>query len=193
MCSTDVPICLNSNLKIEKVRYHIRFFLILLGVSLLIFTNANFAQAHLIGSDVITKKVGDYEVRFVPYPRSPNPGEPTILNFSVLDLEGNNVFNIEANVKILKDDVNIFTSPKVRYEFSDFSIQYVFPEKGNYHIVLEVAIQNESNISADFTITVSQPVNVSQSNVIVAITAIVIAVVIIVILKKSNITKHMHN
>lgn len=73
------------------------------------------------------------------------------------------------------------------------SIQYTFPEEGNYHIVLEVAIQNESNVSADFTITVGQQVNVSQSNVIVAITAIVIAVVIVVILKKANITKHMRH
>ncbi|MGH9921194.1 MAG: hypothetical protein ACRD38_00420 [Nitrososphaerales archaeon] len=115
------------------------------------------AAGHLIGGNVLTKMVGNYEVRFQAFPLYPNTERPTSLGFSVLDQQGYNVWNMEASVKVQKDGSTIFTSPKTKHEISDIFVEYVFPEKGNYLVMLEANIPNEPDtVVADFQLIVGQ-------------------------------------
>jgi hypothetical protein len=116
---------------------------------------SNFAEAHLVGSGVATKKIENYEVRFLPFPVYPDPEEPVFLQFSVLDEIGNNALNVEASVKVQKDGEIIYASPQKWYEFGDFYIQYTFPDKGNYQIMLEFnTIDKPKTLAADFAMRV---------------------------------------
>ncbi|MGH9878085.1 MAG: hypothetical protein ACRD5H_10640 [Nitrososphaerales archaeon] len=126
-------------------------------VASFLFVNIDFAAAHIIGDNVTTKMVGSYEVRFQAFPLYPNTERPTSLGFSVLDQQGYNVWNMEASVKVQKDGSTIFTSPKTKHEISDIFVEYVFPEKGNYLVMLEANIPNEPDtVVADFQLIVGQ-------------------------------------
>jgi hypothetical protein len=117
----------------------------------------NFAEAHLIGSGVAAKTVENYEVRFLPFPIYPDPEEPVLLQFSVLDEIGNNALNVEAVIKVQKDGEIIYASPQKWYEFGDFYIQYTFPDKGNYQIILEFNTLDKPKIlAADFAMRVGE-------------------------------------
>ena len=60
-------------------------------------------SGHFFG---ITKNVGDYQLIFAPYPPLPFAGDnSTLLNFSILDKENQNVNNIFASL-IIKNKVN---------------------------------------------------------------------------------------
>jgi hypothetical protein len=122
--------------------------------------NINLVEGHLFGSDVMSKKVGNYEVKFLAFPVYPDPEEPVLLQFSVLDRENNNVWNTEASVKIMKNGDTIFTWPKIKYEISDFYMQYTFPENGQYQIMLEASIPDEPELlRADFMLNVGRDNN----------------------------------
>ena len=129
---------------------------VLLAVTILLI-DIDFAAGHIIGTNVITKMVGNYEVRFQAFPLYPNTERPTSLGFSVLDQQGYNVWNVEASVKVQKDGNTIFTSPKMKYEISDIFVEYAFPEKGNYKVILEANIPDEPEaMIVDFAIAVGQ-------------------------------------
>lgn len=126
-------------------------------IAAILIIDIDFATAHIVGSNVITKIVGKYEIRFQAFPLYPNTERPTSLGFSVLDQQGYNVWNMEANVKVQKDGNTIFTSPKTKYEISDMYVEYMFPEKGNYKVTLEANIPDEPEaVIADFDLTVGQ-------------------------------------
>ncbi|MEM2760905.1 MAG: hypothetical protein QXU32_12925 [Nitrososphaerales archaeon] len=129
----------------------------LIVFSAIIFSaSANFAEAHLIGTNVVTKQVGSYEVRFLMFPFAPDPEEPVLLQFSVLDENGYNIDNVQGSVKVQKADSTIYTSPKVRYVTSDFYISYTFPEKGDYKVILEIDIPNGQVVVADFAVKIGE-------------------------------------
>jgi hypothetical protein len=135
----------------------IRALLGILVVAAIMIINIDFASAHIVGSNVITKMVGKYEVRFQAFPLYPNTERPTSLGFSVLDQQGYNVWNMEATVKLEKDGNTIFTSPKTKYEISDMYVEYTFPENGNYQVALEAIIPDEPEaVIVDFELTVGQ-------------------------------------
>lgn len=135
----------------------IRALLGILVIAAILIIDIDFATAHIVGSNIITKIVGKYEVRFQAFPLYPNTERPTSLGFSVLDQQGYNVWNMEAIVKIQKDGDTVFTSPKTKYEISDMYIEYMFPEKGNYQVTLEANIPDEPEaVIADFQVTVGQ-------------------------------------
>jgi hypothetical protein len=140
-----------------------------LAVTALLFVNIDFAEAHLIGSDVITKKVENYEVRFQAFPLYPSPERPTTLGFSILDQQGNNIWNVEAGVNIQKDGSTIFTSQKIKHEISDFYIEYMFPEEGIYQVILEANIPEESKIvKADFALMIGQKTDSELTKIMLA-------------------------
>ncbi len=135
----------------------IKAFVGILVVTVLLVIDFDFAAGHLIGSNVVTKVVGKYEVRFQAFPLYPNTERPTTLGFSVLDNQGYNVWNVEANVNVQKDGNMIFTSPKTKHEISDFFVEYLFPEKGRYDVMLEASIPGEPQvITADFVLLIGQ-------------------------------------
>ncbi|MFQ5968948.1 MAG: hypothetical protein ACE5J2_00430 [Nitrososphaerales archaeon] len=134
-----------------------RVYLAIFLVVVLLFINIDFAEAHLIGSGVITKRVENYEVRFQILPLSLSAEQPATLGFSILDEQGSNVWNLEASVKVQKDGDTIFTSPKARYEISDFYIEYIFPEEGRYQVMLDADIADEpKTVRADFGVIVGE-------------------------------------
>lgn len=163
-------------------KYFGSFGLILIAIGLL---NINLVEGHLLGSDVMSKKVGNYDVSFLSFPVYPEPEESVLLQFSVLDSENNNVWNTEASIKIMKDGDTIFTLPKTKYEISDFYMEYTFPEKGSYEVVLEASIPNEPDlIRADFTLNVGRDINLGSSEftlytVIGGIAAAIVAIILL--------------
>jgi hypothetical protein len=95
-------------------------------------------------------------------PLYPSPEQPATLGFSVLDQQGYNVWNIEANVKIQKDGNVIFASPKEKYEISDFYVQHAFPETGNYQVILEATIPEQPEmLTTDFEVIIGQETDLS--------------------------------
>jgi hypothetical protein len=147
------------------MQYLPRLSVIILIILMASIVNINSVHAHLIGMNVITKKVGDYEVRFQTLPLYPTPGQPVTLGFSVLDQQGYNIWNMEAIVKVQQDGEIIFTSPKTKYEISDFYLEYTFPDNGNYQIVLEGIIPEQPEaLTADFGIIIGQETNFAAPN-----------------------------
>lgn len=155
-----------ANLYKSKIRTNrggyslIKAFVGILVLTVLLVIDIDFAAGHLIGSNVVTKIVGKYEVRFQAFPLYPNTERPTTLGFSVLDSQGYNVWNMEADVKVQKDGNMVFASPKTKHEISDFFIEYLFPEKGRYDVILEASIPEEPQvITADFVLVIGQDVD----------------------------------
>jgi hypothetical protein len=72
---------------------------------------------------------------------------------------------MEAIVKVQQDGEIIFTSPKTKYEISDFYLEYTFPDNGNYQIVLEGIIPEQPEaLTADFGIIIGQETNFAAPN-----------------------------
>jgi peptide/nickel transport system substrate-binding protein len=134
-----------------------RKWLMSLLIAASVITNIGFAEAHLIGSGVMTKTVENYEVRFLSLPFNPVPGQPANLGFSILDEQGQNVFNISAKVAVEKDGETIYATQNKHYEISDIFMDYVFPEEGNYLAIIEAEIPDDSkSIRADFSVDVRE-------------------------------------
>ncbi|HKR95626.1 MAG TPA: hypothetical protein VJW55_09705, partial [Candidatus Angelobacter sp.] len=55
------------------------------------------AYAHFFGA---TKQVDGYQIVFQPYPSAPIIGTNSTLNFSVLDPNGNNLYNVYSSIII---------------------------------------------------------------------------------------------
>ena len=75
---------------------HLLMFLVLLCFSINI--SSQFTSGHFFGT---TKNIGNYQIVFAPYPPLPFAGDnSTLLNFSILDKENQNVNNIFASLLI---------------------------------------------------------------------------------------------
>lgn len=126
--------------------------LFVLAVVLLIFFIAlqvNLVYAHYFGA---TKTVGQYQVVFSPYPSTPKAGDnSTKLNFSILDKNNNNIYNIYSALVISeKQSGNIINQiPYKLYEFSDISVPFTFPKPGDYIISLQTRITDDEKYNAE--------------------------------------------
>src|SRR5918995_291422 len=172
--------------------------LFLLTLFLFLFFNtyngSQFTSGHFFGT---TKKVGNYQIVFAPYPPLPFAGDnSTLLNFSILDKENQNVNNIFASLVIKnKENGSIITdNPFKFYEFSDITIPYTFKEIGDYQISLLVRINgdpvySQNPISADFYISTTDPNQIIPTNELVLyylVPALVVIAIIVVYLKRKN-------
>ena len=90
--------------------------------------------------------LGRYYVNQALEPDYAKPGEPTYIEFSVQDDDGNDVYNIEAAVEIY----NGITGQRIKffpwkvYSIGDFAVNYTFEDKGNYLVVISLADENSS-------------------------------------------------
>lgn len=100
------------------------------------------SEAHFFGA---TKNVGNYQTIFQSVPEIPSPGENTFLNFSLLDLNANNVYNLMLSIEIKEGENTVHAFPEKWYEFSDISQEYVFPEEGIYKIIYSVKVAGDDN------------------------------------------------
>ncbi|MGV8106730.1 MAG: hypothetical protein ACP5OH_03035 [Nitrososphaerota archaeon] len=153
-----------------------------------------FTSGHFFGA---TKNVGDYQIIFAPYPQLPFAGDnSTLLNFSILDKDNQNVNNISASL-IIKNKVNgsmIQNIPFKFYEFSDITFPYTFRDIGDYQVTLFVRINgdptnSQTPISADFDISATDPNQVIPTHELVAyyvVPALAVIAVIVVFLKRKN-------
>lgn len=111
------------------------------------------ASAHLTGG--LTKITAKYKIQFLVLPKNPLPGENATLNFSVQDLDSNNLRNITASITITLHNVTTFIAPRQLYDYGDFLLEFVFLREGTYLLTIAVFDRNQS-YPADFEITVSR-------------------------------------
>jgi hypothetical protein len=160
---------------VRKEFYFKHLFLLILFLFLYLnpYNGAQFTSGHFFGT---TKNVGDYQVIFAPYPPLPFAGDnSTLLNFSILNKENQNVNNIFVSL-IIKNNVNgsvIQNIPFKFYEFSDITFPYTFKEIGDYRISLLVRINGDPTyyqtpISVDFDISATNPNQVIPTHELIA-------------------------
>ena len=120
------------------------------------------AHAHFFGA---TKTVNGYQIVFQPAPSVPLAGDnSTLLNFSVLDKDNQNVNNIFASLIIKEKNsgnvVKVF--PFKFYEFSDLTFPFSFKEIGDYVVTLQTKINGDpfygdNPLSVDFDLSAGNP------------------------------------
>ena len=120
------------------------------------------ADAHFFGA---TKIVNGYQIVFQPAPSVPLAGDnSTLLNFSVLDKDNQNVNNIFASLIIKEKNsgnvVKVF--PFKFYEFSDLTFPFSFKEIGDYVVTLQTKINGDpfygdNPLSVDFDLSAGNP------------------------------------
>lgn len=134
---------------------------------------------------------------FLPFPPGPTACENTTLNFSVLDEEYSNVNNIFSALTIKEKGSNRIVEqvPYKRYEFSDFSIPYIFSNNTNYVVTLETRVMGDptyqaESIVASFDLSVGDPSFIAYRNLILYIftpaSLLVVLVCLVVLYRRSK-------
>jgi hypothetical protein len=156
--------------------------------------NSHLVLGHFFGT---TKKIGDYQIVFAPYPPLPFARDnSTILNFSILDKDNQNVNNIYASL-IIKNKMNssvVQNIPFKFYEFSDISFPYTFKKTGDYLVTLLIRISgdplySENPLSIDFDISATDANQAIPTNELIAyylLPASAVIAVIVVYLRRQN-------
>jgi hypothetical protein len=185
-----------SLMSVQKIIYSRNVFLLILFVFVFLneYGHSQFILGHFFGT---TKNIGNYQIVFAPYPSLPFAGDnSTLLNFSILDRDNQNVNNIFASL-IIKNKLNestIQNFPFRFYEFSDITFPYTFKEIGDYHISLLVRINgdptySQTPISADFDISATNPNQVIPTDELITyyvVPALAGIAVIVVYLRHKN-------
>jgi hypothetical protein len=185
-----------SLMSVQKIIYSRNVFLLILFVFIFLneYGHSQFILGHFFGT---TKNIGNYQIVFAPYPSLPFAGDnSTLLNFSILDRDNQNVNNIFASL-IIKNKLNestIQNFPFRFYEFSDITFPYTFKEIGDYHISLLVRINgdptySQTPISADFDISATNPNQVIPTDELITyyvVPALAVIAVIVVYLRHKN-------
>lgn len=134
---------------------------------------SNLVYGHFFGDN---KTIDGFRIVFLPFPPGPNAGENTTLNFSVLDEENSNINNIFSALIIKEQGSNrtVEQIPYKRYEFSDFSIPYVFSNNTNYIVTLETRVMGDPKyqaepIVASFDLSVGDPSLIAYRNLVLYI------------------------
>ena len=133
-----------------------------IGEEALLFSLYAPAHAHFFGA---TKTVNGYQIVFQPAPSVPLAGDnSTLLNFSVLDKDNQNVNNIFASLIIREKNsgnvVKVF--PFKFYEFSDLTFPFSFKKIGDYVVTLQTRINGDpiygdNPLSVDFDLSAGNP------------------------------------
>ena len=86
---------------------------------------SNIAYAHFFG---ISKNIDNYQIVFQPLPIVPEANENSTLNFSILDKDNANVYNVYAALVIREKNTAkvVGQIPYKFYEFSDITFPYKF-------------------------------------------------------------------
>jgi hypothetical protein len=185
-----------SLMSVQKIIYSRNVFLLILFVFVFLneYGHSQFILGHFFGT---TKNIGNYQIVFAPYPSLPFAGDnSTLLNFSILDRDNQNVNNIFASL-IIKNKLNestIQNFPFRFYEFSDITFPYTFKEIGDYHISLLVRINgdptySQTPISADFDVSATNPNQVIPTDELITyyvVPALAGIAVIVVYLRHKN-------
>ena len=152
------------------------------------------ADAHFFGA---TKIVNGYQIVFQPAPSVPLAGDnSTLLNFSVLDKDNQNVNNIFASLIIKEKNsgnvVKVF--PFKFYEFSDLTFPFSFKKIGDYVLTLQAKINGDpiygdNPLSVDFDLSAGNPNQIIPFDELITYYVIPASIVILAIaiyLKRKN-------
>ena len=144
------------------------------------------ADAHFFGA---TKIVNGYQIVFQPAPSVPLAGDnSTLLNFSVLDKDNQNVNNIFASLIIKEKNsgnvVKVF--PFKFYEFSDLTFPFNFKKIGDYVVTLQTRINGDpiygdNPLSVDFDLSAGNPNQIIPFDELITYYVIPASVVILAI------------
>ncbi len=104
------------------------------------------AYAHFFGA---TKEVDGYKIVFQPYPSAPIIGTNSTLNFSVLDSDGSNLYNVYTSVVITDKHTGqaVYQVPYRLYEISDVTTRYRFNNPGDYTVTVQTRIPGDGKYS----------------------------------------------
>lgn len=188
---------------IPEYRFNFQYFLL---PSLLIFayvsglvSNENQVNAHIFldTPNIIVKDIDKYKIVLLPFPNNPVINETVNLNFNVqenkTDLNG-----IFSSIHIINDKTKqlVYNSTYKFYEFSDFTIPFIFKESGAYVISLYTKISWDPKFSyypmiANFDIKVLENTKDIESivRIIMYASIIIVSIVIVFVLKKSLVKK----
>ena len=182
-----------SLMSVQKIIYSRNVFLLILFVFVFLneYGHSQFILGHFFGT---TKNIGNYQIVFAPYPSLPFAGDnSTLLNFSILDRDNQNVNNIFASL-IIKNKLNestIQNFPFRFYEFSDITFPYTFKEIADYQVSLLVKINgdptySQTPMSVDFDISATNPNQVIPTDELITyyvVPALAVIAVIVVYLR----------
>jgi len=183
-------------MSVQKIVYSRNVVLLILFVFVFLneYGHSQFILGHFFGT---TKNIGNYQIVFAPYPSLPFAGDnSTLLNFSILDKDNQNVNNIFASLSI-KNKLNgstVQNFPFRFYEFSDITFPYTFKEIGDYQVSLLVRINgdptySQTPLSADFDISATNPNQVIPTQELITyyvVPALAVIAVIVVYLRHKN-------
>ena len=157
-----------------------------IGEEALLFSLYAPAHAHFFGA---TKTVNGYQIVFQPAPSVPLAGDnSTLLNFSVLDKDNQNVNNIFASLIIREKNsgnvVKVF--PFKFYEFSDLTFPFSFKKIGDYVVILQTRINGDpiygdNPLSVDFDLSAGNPNQIIPFDELITYYVIPASVVILAI------------
>ena len=103
---------------------------------------SNIAYAHFFG---ISKNIDNYQIVFQPLPIVPEANENSTLNFSILDKDNANVYNVYAALVIREKNTGkvVGQIPYKFYEFSDITFPYKFANNTDYIATFEARINGD--------------------------------------------------
>jgi hypothetical protein len=157
------------------------------------------AYAHIFSAtpNIITKKIDNYQLVFLPYPNIPLVNDnSTRLNFSLTENK-TDVYNVFVSF-IIKERSSgnvVERVPYKFYEFGDITFPYTFQKVGDYVVTVQIRINEDPKhevdpLIANFDISVVKPGEIPFNVWIISLTPIVAAIAGIVIyvdfFKKGN-------
>ena len=102
------------------------------------------------------EKIGGYKIAVATDPEIPGPGNPSHLLVVITDYDSNDMIDVKAWIKILKDDILIHeVVPKI-YSTGHIDIGYTFPESGLYIIEVGIITPQGKEIMSKFNVGILQ-------------------------------------
>ena len=102
------------------------------------------------------EKIGGYKIAVATDPEIPGPGNPSHLLVVITDYDSNDMIDVKAWIKILKDDILIHeVVPKI-YSTGHIDIGYTFPESGLYIVEVGIITPEGKEIMSKFNVGILQ-------------------------------------
>lgn len=127
-----------------------------LFVLLIIVTLVPAVEAHQMFNSA-EQKIGGYRIQVATDPEIPLPETPSLLMVVITDSDGNDLYDVNAGLKIFKNDVLIHeVSPRI-YSMGHIDMKYAFPESGIYIVEVSITDPYGKVIGSKFNIGILQP------------------------------------
>ena len=119
------------------------------------------------------------------YPQVPIPNEKVKLIFSIQDINGNDLEELDISIKIFRNEIIIYDSEITHYELGDFYIDIIFQDAGEYNVEISIVTSNNLKSDVEFPIIIEYKEFSLPLIRIVLTTLLVITVIIFPYLQQS--------